>query len=238
MPGNHDDAARKYLHLQLGGVKVVPHARHITADGRSLMVCHGDQYDLVVKHSRMLSVLGSTAYEWLLVLNRGYNWLRSCFGKPYFSLAASIKSRVKHACTFISKFEKTLADEARRRRMDGVVCGHIHKAEMTSGKEGVAYYNCGDWVESCTALVEDEQGRISILDGLAFIKQFDQNRADSPHTTANPGTSSARDQVLEQLSMHAEAVWLMTDQLNNASKEQPPAAIDQGADSKAEPVSA
>jgi UDP-2,3-diacylglucosamine pyrophosphatase LpxH len=109
------------------------------------------------------------AYDWLVVLNRFYNRLRGLGGKPYWSLSAYIKLKVKSACKFISRYEDALIGEARRRGLDGVICGHVHKAEARPGE--ITYYNCGDWVESCTALVEHDDGRIEVIDALAALAQ-------------------------------------------------------------------
>lgn len=166
IPGNHDDALRPYAGLDVGGIRIALNAAHRTADGRNLLVSHGDQYDLVVKHHRTLSMLGGWAYEALLRANSTWNAARSVCGLPYHSLSGAIKAKVKGACQFISRFEEELVSEAVRGGFDGVVCGHIHKAESRS--LGIAYYNCGDWVESCTALVEDDSGTVRVIDGLAF----------------------------------------------------------------------
>ena len=171
LPGNHDEAARQYHHLEFGGVRVEPYAIHETADGRRLLVIHGDQFDLVVKHSPLLSMAGALAYEWLLRINRIYNRGRSLLGLRYWSLSNYIKMRVKKACTFISRYEETLTREAKRQKLDGVICGHIHKAEV-SNLDGIEYYNCGDWVESCTVLVEHFDGRMEVLDGLELLEQI------------------------------------------------------------------
>ncbi len=181
IPGNHDDAARQYHNLDFGGVKILRHDEHTTADGKRLFICHGDQYDLVVKHSPLLSKFGSFAYEWLLVFNRLYNQGRALLGMPYLSMSQAIKGKVKRACTFISRFEEHLISEARKRGYDGVVCGHIHKAEQRTIKDDnpnkktsreLTYLNCGDWVESCTALVEHTNGRIEIVDGIGLINDL------------------------------------------------------------------
>jgi UDP-2,3-diacylglucosamine pyrophosphatase LpxH len=169
VPGNHDDAARGFLGLEFGGVKVVRDAVHQAADGRRLLVIHGDQFDLIVTHQRWLALLGGMAYDWLVVVNRFYNRLRGLGGRPYWSLSQYIKLKVKSACNFISRYEETLIGEARRRGLDGVICGHVHKAESRTG--AIYYYNCGDWVESCTALVEHEDGRIEVIDALAVVAQ-------------------------------------------------------------------
>ncbi len=176
IPGNHDDAARQFVHLEFGGVKILPHAIHVGADGKKLLITHGDQFDMVVQHSKWLSVLGAGAYEFLLKVNRLYNAQRKWRGKPYWSLSQAIKLKVKSACTFISSFEEHLLREAHRRDLDGVVCGHIHKAdhrtEQIDGDE-MLYYNCGDWVESCTALVEHHDGAMEIIDGQQWLKDRD-----------------------------------------------------------------
>lgn len=169
LPGNHDDAARQFHGLEMGGVKLLPWAVHVTADGRRLLVIHGDQFDLVVTHSRLLSTVGGIAYDWLLTANRWWNATRRALGKPPYSLAGAIKGRVKSACKYISRFEEQLLHEARRRGLNGVVCGHIHRAEVRD-IAGLTYFNCGDWVESCTALVEHADGRVELIDAHAWLE--------------------------------------------------------------------
>lgn len=171
LPGNHDEAARHYQNVDFGGIRTLPYAIHVTADGRRLLVIHGDQFDMVVKHSRLLSMFGGWAYEWLVTLNQPYNRLRSLMGLPYYSLSKTIKYKVKSACKFISRFEETLLDQASRRGLDGVVCGHIHKPEaVETTAQGVSYYNCGDWIENCSAIVEHFDGRIELLEHLDQIE--------------------------------------------------------------------
>ncbi len=179
IPGNHDEAARQYLGLNFGGVEIVPEATHHTADGRRLLITHGDQFDMVVRHHKLLSMLGAAAYDRLVTCSRYYNVLRHAAGLPYWSLSQYVKLRVKSACTHIARFEETLLGEASRRGFDGVVCGHIHKPEIRRGE--VDYYNCGDWVESCTALVEHEDGSLQLIDGAAMVQQLapDSDRAAS-----------------------------------------------------------
>jgi len=177
VPGNHDEAGRQYCGLEFGGVKVRPHDVHETADGRKLLVIHGDEFDLVVRHSRLLSMLGSAAYEWLIFVNRIYNGARRLVGLEYWSLAQFVKLKVKSACQFVSRFEETLTDEARRRGLDGVVCGHIHKAEARH-ENGLAYYNCGDWIESCTAIVEHQDGDIEVIEALPAVAALVRRRKE------------------------------------------------------------
>lgn len=163
IPGNHDEALRDYVDLQFGGITVVAEAIHVTADGRRLLVLHGDAFDGVVKYARWLAVLGDGAYNSLIILNSSFNALRKRLGLSYWSLSGYLKNKVKNAVEYISRFEDAVADEARRRGVDGVVCGHIHKAEIRD-IQGVLYCNDGDWVESCTSLVEHFDGRLEILD--------------------------------------------------------------------------
>lgn len=163
VPGNHDEILRDYCGMDFGNIEVRRNVMHTTADGRKLLIMHGDEMDSVVKCSRFLAVIGSRAYDWLLWLNRYVNAGRRLFGLPYWSLAAFLKHKVKNAVNFISSFENGVAHEARRRGADGVVCGHIHRAEIRD-IGGVLYCNDGDWVESCTALTENFDGKLAIVD--------------------------------------------------------------------------
>ncbi|HYX46884.1 MAG TPA: UDP-2,3-diacylglucosamine diphosphatase [Sphingomicrobium sp.] len=163
VPGNHDEAFRDYVGLNLGGIELVPEAIHETADGRRLLILHGDQFDGVVLYARWLAFLGDHAYTLLLKLNALLNCIRKLRGLPYWSLSAQIKKRVKNAVQFISSFEQAVAHAAAERGANGVVCGHIHTAEIRTIGD-VTYYNDGDWVESCTALVEHSDGRMEIVD--------------------------------------------------------------------------
>lgn len=162
VPGNHDEKLREYEGMQFGNVQIASEHIHETRDGRKFLVVHGDQFDSVVRCAPILAVLGSEAYDLLLLANRWVNSVRRLFGFPYWSLAAFMKSRVKNAVKYVSNFEEAVAFEARRRGLDGVVCGHIHRAEIADIGD-VTYFNCGDWVESCTALVEHHDGSFEIL---------------------------------------------------------------------------
>lgn len=162
VPGNHDELFRSYDGIEFGNVRVANEIVHETADGRRLLVLHGDQFDSVVCWSPWLSKLGSTAYEWLLELNRVVSFFRRMLGLPYWSLAAYLKYKVKNAVQHISNFEECVAFEAKRQDVDGVVCGHIHRAEIRE-IDGRLYCNCGDWVESNTALVEHFDGRLELV---------------------------------------------------------------------------
>jgi UDP-2,3-diacylglucosamine pyrophosphatase LpxH len=162
IPGNHDEMFRQFSGLHFGGVEIRRQAVHETADGRRLLVLHGDEFDAITMSHRWLAHLGDYAYEALMTLNRWMNAGRRLFGLPYWSLSKYAKQKVKNAVSFISKFEEIVAHEAGHRGVDGVIAGHIHKAEMRA-IEGIDYYNDGDWVEGCTALVEHYDGTMEIL---------------------------------------------------------------------------
>jgi len=162
VPGNHDRVFRDHDGLTLGNVEIRLEAIHETADGRRFLVLHGDEFDSIVRASPLLESLGSQAYSAALRLNRYVNAVRQRFGYPYWSVAAFLKHKVKNAVKYIANFERALAVEARRRGVHGVICGHIHRAEITE-IDGITYCNDGDWVESCTTLVEDFRGHLSLL---------------------------------------------------------------------------
>lgn len=161
--GNHDEMLRPYAGMSFGGVEVALDAVHLTADGRRLLVTHGDSFDSVVLYARWLAFLGDKAYSVLLRLNVVLNAVRRRFQLPYWSLSAYLKKRVKNAVQFIGAYEEAVAHAARDCHVDGVVCGHIHSAEIRQIGD-ITYYNDGDWVESCTALVEAADGTISLVD--------------------------------------------------------------------------
>ena len=163
IPGNHDDRLRDFCGVHFGGVLVARDAIHEAADGKRYLVLHGDEFDGIVNHVRWLAYLGDWSYRSLIRLNTGWNRLRRRMGLGYWSLSAFVKLRVKNAVQFIDHFEETVADAARRRGVDGVICGHIHHAEMRA-IDGVLYVNDGDWVESCTAVVEHHDGRLEIVE--------------------------------------------------------------------------
>ena len=161
--GNHDEMLRPYAGMSFGGVEVALDAIHQTADGRRLLVTHGDSFDSVVLYARWLAFLGDKAYSVLLRLNVVLNAVRRRFQLPYWSLSAYLKKRVKNAVQFIGAYEEAVAHAARDCHVDGVVCGHIHSAEIRQIGD-ITYYNDGDWVESCTALAEAADGTISLID--------------------------------------------------------------------------
>ena len=170
IPGNHDEMFRQFTGLDFGGVEIRRKAIHETADGRRLLVLHGDEFDAITMGHRWLAHLGDYAYTALMGLNRWVSIARRLAGMPYWSLSKHAKAKVKNAVAFISKFEEVVAHAAGTRGVDGVVCGHIHTADMRV-INGVEYYNDGDWVEGCNALVEHFDGRMEILNWADVIAE-------------------------------------------------------------------
>ncbi len=162
IPGNHDAFSRHFGAISFGGIELCDEIVHTTADGRRLLVVHGDLFDGVIQCAKWLAFVGDRLYIFMLHLNRWFNAVRCRLGFPYWSLSQFLKHKVKNAVSYITDFEIALAQEARRRGVDGIVCGHIHKAEIRRIGD-VLYCNDGDWVESLTALVESEDGELSIL---------------------------------------------------------------------------
>lgn len=189
IPGNHDSFARQFTGLEFGGIAIRERAEHVTADGRVLLVLHGDEFDGVVRHARWLSHLGSVAYTLLLRLNRPVHRIRRALDLPYWSLSAYLKMKAKRAVQVVADFEGAVVEAARRAEADGVVCGHIHCAEDRT-MDGVRYLNCGDWVESCTVLVEHVDGRLELLRWRvaadAAVPVAPPNASTTPNAAATP----------------------------------------------------
>ncbi|MEM7777120.1 MAG: UDP-2,3-diacylglucosamine diphosphatase [Pseudomonadota bacterium] len=162
IPGNHDDALRAYCGTQFGDVDLVNEAIFESASGKRYLVIHGDEFDVVVRYARWLAFLGDRGYQFALWLNNPLNFVRRRLGLGFWSLSSYLKQRVKGAVNFIGEFENSLADEAKRRKVDGVICGHIHHAASREFGD-VHYLNTGDWVESCTALVESSDGEMRLI---------------------------------------------------------------------------
>lgn len=161
-PGNHDEFLRNYLGTHFGGVEVDDTFIHTTADGRRLLVIHGDQFDMVVRHAKWLAFFGDWAYVTAIAINTWVNRGRRLLGFSYWSLSAWAKMKVKNAVNFIGSYEEMLSTEAKRQDVDGVVCGHIHAAAIHD-KFGIEYINTGDWVESCTAVAERTDGQLELI---------------------------------------------------------------------------
>ncbi len=190
IPGNHDEGARPYAEHRFGGILVQTEAIHRTADGRRLWVVHGDAFDAAVKFSRLLAWLGGWAYDLAVAANVFVDRVRSRWGLAHWSLAAEVKRRSRRVAAYIAAYEGAVAAEARRRGLDGVVCGHIHTAAIKT-VDGVLYCNDGDWVENCSALVEHEDGKLEVV----RWRQARRTVAAAPVTPIAvpvPATTSAR----------------------------------------------
>jgi len=184
VPGNHDEFARDYYGTHFGGIEVVESVIHHAADGRRYLVIHGDAFDVVVRHAKWLALMGDWAYDAALWVNTYVNRVRRRLGLTYWSLSQWAKMKVKNAVNFIGDFENALTTEAKRHKVDGVICGHIHHAAVHE-HFGVRYINCGDWVESCTAIGETYTGAFEI------IRWTERQRAVQARPVAAPGPSLA-----------------------------------------------
>lgn len=163
IPGNHDELIRKHAGIHFNGIDIQLNAIHETNDGRKYLVLHGDEFDSIVCHNKSLAYIGGELYEVLLLVNRWFNVCRSLLGYKYWSLSKYLKYKVKNAVKFINNYQHILSLEAQKKEVDGIICGHIHHADISEMEFKKTYCNCGDWVESCTALTEDFSGRISII---------------------------------------------------------------------------
>jgi len=180
VPGNHDDSLRRFCDLAFGHIEVKAQAIHESADGRRFLVIHGDQFDSAIRFSPLLSMIGTWTYDGLLRINAWVNATRRWLGMDYWSLVAFLKHRVKNAMRYVTRFEEAALRAADKERVDAVICGHIHRAEISTA-EALAYMNCGDWVESCTALMEHDDGRMELMQWrerstslkAAYIPQFE-----------------------------------------------------------------
>jgi UDP-2,3-diacylglucosamine pyrophosphatase LpxH len=162
IPGNHDEGLRDYCGMAFGGMEIHQNFVHRTAANKSYMVMHGDEFDVVIRTAKWIAILGDRGYEAALWFNTPLNWVRRHCGLGYWSLSAYLKNSVKRAVSFIGAFEEAVASEARRHKVDGIICGHIHHAADRM-IDGVHYLNSGDWVESCTAIVEHGCGRMEVI---------------------------------------------------------------------------
>ena len=187
IPGNHDEMVRPFSGMNFGGVEIMRAAFHDTADGRRLMVLHGDEFDTIMLAHRWLAFVGDALYHVMMKLNNWVAAARKRLGLPYWSISKAAKNKVKNAVEFISKYEEVVARAAAERGVDGVVCGHIHTAEFRSfeyGGKRVEYWNDGDWVEGCNALVEHAAGRMEILHWPDEVAR--RNRCESDVTPSVP----------------------------------------------------
>jgi UDP-2,3-diacylglucosamine pyrophosphatase LpxH len=162
LPGNHDEFLREYLGTYFGEIELVDRTIHTSAKGKTYLVIHGDQFDVVVMNAKWLAHVGDWAYNFALRVNIVINWVRRRLGLQYWSLSAWAKQKVKNAVSVIGRFEEALVHEAKQSGVDGVICGHIHYADIHD-RLGIQYINTGDWVESCTAVVENHDGEFELI---------------------------------------------------------------------------
>jgi UDP-2,3-diacylglucosamine pyrophosphatase LpxH len=160
--GNHDEFLREYAGIEMGNIKLVNEAIHHGENGKRYLVIHGDQFDLVTMNAKWLALIGGWMYDRMIDLNKHLQWLFRSLNINGFSLSAWAKHNVKEAVNFIGDYENVISDAAAKRCVDGVICGHIHHANI-SVINGIEYINCGDWVESCTAIVEHHNGKFEII---------------------------------------------------------------------------
>lgn len=173
VPGNHDESIRQFIGMDFGGIKIRDELVHKTADGRKLLVLHGDRFDGVIACAKWLAYVGDSLYTLILKFNQYYNSWRARVGLPYWSLSQYLKLKVKNAVSYITSFEQALADEARKKGLDGVICGHIHKPEIRE-INGILYCNDGDWVESLSALIEEPTGQLKLVDWHEIMLRWEQ----------------------------------------------------------------
>ena len=189
VPGNHDEFVSGFLG-HFGAVEIVVRAIHTTVDGRRLLIIHGHELDTVVQNAKWLAHIGDIGYQMLLLLNMPIHFLRKLFGLGYWSLSATVKKSVKEAVSFIGAFEQGIVRFAQADRVEGVVCGHIHSAAIRR-IDTIAYYNCGDWVESTSALVEDFDGKIELITNFESTIEKSAFLADA-EPDENPTPASLR----------------------------------------------
>lgn len=162
IPGNHDHQFREYCGLRFGNVEVRRRCLHTTADGKRYLVTHGDEYDARVALNPLVSWVGDWLYRQMMFVHSQMNQVRLKLDMGYWSLATFLKQRSGTAQRYIDRYKDAVTAVASRRRLDGVICGHIHRPEQDH-RNGIAYINDGDWVENCTALVEYQDGRFELI---------------------------------------------------------------------------
>jgi UDP-2,3-diacylglucosamine pyrophosphatase LpxH len=175
VPGNHDEAVRQFIGLDFGGIKIRDELIHTCANGKRMLVLHGDRFDGVIACAKWLAYVGDSLYTMILKFNQYYNAWRARSGLPYWSLSQYLKLKVKNAVSYITSFETALAEEAKKQGVDGIICGHIHKAEIRE-IDGVLYCNDGDWVESLSALVEEASGELRLTDWHEVMLRWEQSQ--------------------------------------------------------------
>jgi UDP-2,3-diacylglucosamine pyrophosphatase LpxH len=195
IPGNHDDGLRAYCGTTFGRIEICRSAVHVTLTGRRYLVTHGDEHDTVVQRARWLALIGDRGYALALAFNRPFNWVRGLLGKDYWSISAWLKHRVKSCVGRACDFESSLVAAASAQAASGVICGHIHHAASRNVGD-VHYVNTGDWVESCTAVVETPAGELEVIDwtriagdGSAGAAEHASGPTDTPAASTKGGAA-------------------------------------------------
>lgn len=183
IPGNHDEAGRQFIGHDFGGIRIRDEMVHVTAEGKRMLVLHGDRFDGVIACAKWLAYIGDNLYTLILKFNQTFNSWRARAGLPYWSLSQYIKLKVKNAVSYITSFEEALAEEARKKNLDGVICGHIHKPEIRD-IGGITYCNDGDWVESLSALVEEQSGQLRLVTWHEIVGYPQQGKINYPEEEA------------------------------------------------------
>ena len=165
VPGNHDEFFRQFIPISFGDIDIVRTLEYDAVNGKKYIIMHGDEFDFVIRRYKWLAIIGSHCYDWLIRLNTINAWIRDKLKLRYWSLSKSIKYSVKDAIKTMDNYEVAMAEYAKKRNFDGVICGHIHNAQIKN-IQGIEYLNCGDWVESCTAITEDKKGNFKLIEWL------------------------------------------------------------------------
>lgn len=186
--GNHDELVRKFVPINLGEVNIVNETIHITADNKKLLILHGDKFDAIIRVAPWLAHLGDYAYDFALWINVTLNKIRKTLGYKYWSLSKFLKLKVKKAVSYINRYEEVVANYAFKKNMNGVVCGHIHHASDRIIGD-VHYYNDGDWVENCSALVEHFDGKLELIYWKDIIETYEGSQLSSPTYSTNSTNS-------------------------------------------------
>ena len=171
IPGNHDEVVRQFIPIIMDNLKILKESVHETKNGKKFLILHGDDFDQVVKYAKWLAYFGDIGYTFLIRANHSINFIRKIFGQGYWSLSSWVKQTVKQAVNIISEYEEAIIKDVKKRGYDGVICGHIHHAEMRE-THGITYVNCGDFVESCTAVVEDQDGNLKIINWIIERERY------------------------------------------------------------------
>lgn len=190
IPGNHDEVMRSYLGTHFGGIEVRDRDIYTSVDGRKFLVIHGDQFDMVVMNAKWLAHLGDWAYATILRLNTYVNYLRRLWGGQYWSLSRWAKNQVKSAVNFIGEYEKVLCSEAKKADVQGIICGHIHHPALEQ-IDDITYINTGDWVESCTAVIESHDGAIELVEWAKITRARAQHQHSLDHSSNNKNNEIA-----------------------------------------------